>query len=304
MEYEVLPGWGCCPPPCPPCPPTGCMPGPTGPSGPQGPTGATGAIGPAGPVGRTGADGIPGRDGATGATGSTGPTGPQGPEGPRGITGPQGVEGPIGPRGPRGDPGPEGPAGPQGPTGVRGPQGPEGVQGITGPQGLRGPEGPRGLKGDTGPTGPQGVPGPAGPMGVGGGTVQAATQFLIQPRTYSDGEYLSFYPYLGTGASAGISVTADGTGILLTGRALFSLSYLIQSRLAGAGYIQVIPVTGRQDLTEFTGTAQTLDGASPLSVSGTYYEMAPGSAYVGLRFHASAPAAVTGGFAISRLYGF
>lgn len=268
MERSDTYPWFCCPSPCPRCV--------TGPTGPVGPTGPTGSPGPAGPAGRQGAEGPPGRDGAEGPTGPTGPQGRNGLEGPRGATGVQG------------------------PEGRQGPPGPEGTPGPTGPQGSRGPEGLRGLQGIPGPPGPTGSQGPIGPTGV--GMPRNAAEFMVSPLTYIDGTYLSFFPYYRAGSD--ISLASDGQTIMLTDRGLYSLAYTVQARLTGRGYIQIVPVTGRQELTEATFTAQAPEGSALVAAAGSYFEASPGTAYVRLRFRCSESAAVTGVFTIFQLYQF
>lgn len=153
--------------------------------------------------------------------------------------------------------------------------------------------GPAGRDGATGPTGA------TGPAGAGG--LAAAFQFAVQPLTYADGDYLSFYPYLGGGT--GIGMGADAATVELSRAGLYSLSFIVQGRVAPGGYLQVVPVTGRQALAECTVTSHSNSAAAPVGVSGTYYEVSPGSAQVRLRYRGTAAAALTGIFAVSFLRG-
>lgn len=259
-----------------------------GPTGPTGPTGTTGATGPTGPTG-------PG-EGATGATGPTGPTGATGPTGPTGAAGPTGATGATGPTGPA-----DGPPGPTGATGAMGPTGPTGLTGPTGPTGPAGSAGPTGADGATGPTGPTGATGPTGPTGPVGaaGGLPAAVQFLVQPDQYESGQTLRFYPYYLVGE--GISLSGDGTTVLLTEPGLYSLSYVVQCRPEEDGTVGVLPMLGEQALTSYEFVAPAQAGV-PQGAAGTYYEFSPSIAYARLLYQGSGPAQVTGGFAVSRIY--
>lgn len=185
--------------------------------------------------------------------------------------------------------GPTGPTGPTGATGVTGPTGPAGATGATGPTGPSGEDGADGVDGATGATGP------AGPAGG----LPAAVQFLVQPGTYESGQTLRLYPYYLVGK--GISLSGDGTTVLLTEPGLYSLSYVVQCRPEEDGTVGVLPFQGAAALTEFEFVAPAQAGTVQ-SGSGTYLEFSPSTAYARLLYQGSGPAQVTGGFAVSRIY--
>ena len=143
---------------------------------------------------------------------------------------------------------------------MTGATGPAGATGATGPTGPAGADGADGVDGATGATGATGPAGPAGGL-------PAAVQFLVQPGTYESGQTLRFYPYYLVGE--GISLSGDGTTVLLTEPGLYSLSYVVQCRPEEDGTVGVLPFQGAAALTEYEFVA---------------------------------PAQVTGGFAVSRIY--
>ena len=161
-----------------------------------------------------------------------------------------------------------------------------------------GPTGPTGAAGATGPTGPVGATGPTGPAGSAGG-LPAAVQFLVRPGTYEPGQTLAFYPYYLVGE--GISLSGDGTVVLLTEPGLYSLSYVVQCRPEEDGTVGVLPFQGEAALTEYEFVAPARAGTVH-SGSGTYLEFSPSTAYARLLYQGSGPAQVTGGFAVSRIY--
>ena len=124
-------------------------------------------------------------------------------------------------------------------------------------------------------------------------------QFLVQPGAYASGETLRFYPYYLVGE--GISLSGDGSVVLLTEPGLYSLSYVVQCRPEEDGAVGVLPFQGEAALTEYEFVAPAQAGTVQ-SGSGTYFEFSPSTAYARLIYQGSGPAKVTGGFAVSRIY--
>ena len=124
-------------------------------------------------------------------------------------------------------------------------------------------------------------------------------QFLVRPGTYEPGQTLAFYPYYLVGE--GISLSGDGTVVLLTEPGLYSLSYVVQCRPEEDGAVGVLPFQGETALTEYEFVAPAQAG-TVRSGSGTYLEFSPSTAYARLLYQGSGPAQVTGGFAVSRIY--
>lgn len=165
-----------------------------------------------------------------------------------------------------------------------------------GAMGPTGPEGPAGRDGATGPTGSAGATGPVGANGL-----AAVAQFVVQPLTYADGDYLSYDLYLSGGT--GIGLGEEPSTVVVSRAGLYSISFIVQGRVAPGGYLQIVPVTGRQALTECTVTSHSSNAAVPLGASGTYCEVSPGAAQIRLRYRGSASTALTGILAVSFLRG-
>lgn len=241
-----------------------------------------GPAGPKGDTGPTGPQGIPG------ATGATGPTGAAGPQGERGATGFPGATGPTGAMGLRGA---------TGPIGVTGLRGPSGATGPTGPQGATGPQGPMGRTGATGPTGPTGETGPAGKSGIEDNSYLHA---LVIRDTYSSGSDLKFFTYLKKNND--FSLASDETTFILQAGSIYFFSYDVQTELSAPGYIQVFPVIGRQEETDYSAAGQALSANTPVSANGSFLFYSPVTVYVRVRFYSSVPSSsLTGSISIFRV---
>ena len=244
--------------------------------------------------GSTGPTGPTGPQGTTGPTGATGPTGPAGPQGERGATGFPGATGPTGAMGLRGVTGPIGVTGLRGPSGVAGPTGP---RGATGPTGEIGPQGPMGRTGATGPTGPTGEAGPAGRSGIEDNSYLHA---LVIRDTYSSGSDLKFFTYLKKNND--ISLASNETTFILQPGYVYFFAYDVQTQLSAPGYIQVFPIIGRQEETDYSAAGQAFTANTPVSANGSFLFHSPVEVYVRVRFYSSIPSSsLTGSFNIFRV---
>lgn len=154
--------------------------------------------------------------------------------------------------------------------------------GPPGPRGEAGPPGPTGPRGETGPQGPRGEQGPAGPMGPEGTFSSSYAQYVGQPVTYSNEDYLKLYDYI-KGGEAAFTLYDENT-IQITKRGVYNFSYCIQaSGMSQGDYIMIVPVLGRQEEIIYSSEAQAVRENSRVSVSGSFIHYVPGSIY--LRFH-------------------
>jgi microcystin-dependent protein len=183
--------------------------------------------------------------------------------------------------------GPEGPTGPAGPTGPQGPTGPSGGDpGPTGPAGATGPTGATGATGATGPAGPQGPQGPTGGAAVygycptDGGSIADETYVLATLNSVGSYDPNSIF----NTASGYVTVPLDGWYRITVHAAISdhatddSYGNTTGTRILtvvknGSGTFDGHSGLLMKDLlpaSPYTGSAVTLDGTTPLSVTGVY----------------------------------
>lgn len=124
-------------------------------------------------------------------------------------------------------------------------------------------------------------------------------QFVLQPLTYENGSFVSFYPYFQNGTD--ISLQTDEMTISFAPDYIYLFSYIVQARPNFVGYIQIVPTIGVSEENIYSFAAQNHTASEPLSVSGSFTFYAPVTTYIRLKYNGSASAALLGSFSIVQI---
>ncbi len=244
------------------------LPGASGTNGTSGTSGVTGAGGSAGSSGSSGSSGTSGSSGAAGANGSSGTSGSSGASGANGSSGTAGSSGTSGNTGTSGTSGTAGQAGVMGLPGIPGTSGTSG-SGSPGTSGTSGTSGSTGSPGSSGTSGSTGSPGSSGTSGSTGAPGTSGTSGTSGTRGTSGTSGSTGSPGTsGTSGANGSSGTSGANGSSGTSGVTGSPG---SSGTSGTSASVTINNNTDNYLVTATGTTNTLNGESALTMDGTTF---------------------------------
>ena len=244
------------------------LPGASGTNGTSGTSGVTGAGGSAGSSGSSGSSGTSGSSGAAGANGSSGTSGSSGASGANGSSGTAGSSGTSGNTGTSGTSGTAGQAGVMGLPGIPGTSGTSG-SGAPGTSGTSGTSGSTGSPGSSGTSGSTGSPGSSGTSGSTGAPGTSGTSGTSGTRGTSGTSGSTGSPGTsGTSGANGSSGTSGANGSSGTSGVTGSPG---SSGTSGTSASVTINNNTDNYLVTATGTTNTLNGESALTMDGTTF---------------------------------
>ena len=144
---------------------------------------------------------------------------------------------------------------------------------------------------------------PTGPTGMSGIENNSYIHALVIRNPYASGSNIKFYTYLKKNDD--ISLASDQTTFILQPGSVYFFAYDIQTQLSSPGYIQVFPVIGVAEESDYSAAGQAISANTPVSANGSFLFYTPVTVYVQLRFYSSVTSSnLTGSFSIFRISGY